>query len=414
MSNIRPFSGFRPTPEKAHLVAALPYDVLTSDEARIAASDNPFSFLHVDKAEIDLDPSVSLYDSSVYKKAAENLSKMITDGTYIRDEKPVFYLYALTMNARTQTGLVCCTSIDEYLNGSIKKHELTIRAKEEDRIKHVDTCDANTGPIFLTYRNQAAISDIINEYKASNAPVYDFTSNDGITHTVWVIDKDETITELTKLFKTVPALYIADGHHRAASAVNVGLKRRGCATEQNPDAEYNYFLSVLFPDSELKIFDYNRVVKGLNNHTEEEFFALIKKHFTVTDVQQSPRPASPHTFGMYISGKWYHLTARDEIVNEADPIMCLDVSILQTWLLEPILNIGDPRADSRIDFVGGIRGLSELEKRVDSGEMKVAFALYPTKISQVLNISDNNLIMPPKSTWFEPKLRSGIFIHKLS
>lgn len=414
MSTIRPFKGFRPTPDKAHLVAALPYDVLTSDEARVAVKDNPYSFLHVDKAEIDLDPAVSLYDDAVYEKATENLNKMISECIYIRDEKPVFYLYSLTMNSREQTGLVCCTSIDEYLNGTIKKHEFTIKAKEADRIRHVDTCDANTGPIFLTYRAEAAVSRIISEYKTSNTPVYDFTSEDGITHTVWVIDHDETILTLINLFEKVPALYIADGHHRTASAVNVGLKRRAEAGEAKSDAEYNYFLSVLFPDCELKIFDYNRVVKDLNNLSEEDFFQLVQKHFDISEAALSPRPSLPHSFGMYLNGKWYTLNAKEEIIDNNDPIMCLDVSILQKWLLEPILGIGDPRADSRIGFVGGIRGLEELERLVDSGTMKVAFALYPTTVAEVMAIADNNMVMPPKSTWFEPKLRSGLFIHKLS
>ena len=414
MSNIRPFKGFRPTPDKAHLVAALPYDVMNSTEARDKVFGNPYSFLHVDKAEVDLDPSVNIYDDAVYQKAAENLNKMISDGIYIQDEKKVFYLYSLTMNGREQTGLVCCCHIDEYLNGTIKKHEFTLKAKEIDRMKHVDICDANTGPIFLMYREKEEISALINNYKSENAPVYDFTSDDGITHKVWVINKEETVNTIQSLFVAVPALYIADGHHRNASAVNVGLKRREEAEKFNPEAEYNFYLSVLFPDSELKIFDYNRLVKDLGNLTEDKFFSLVQKNFTISLANQSPRPTMPHTFGMYIGGKWYRLTAKSEIIDDSDPIMCLDVSILQKWLLEPILNIGDPRTDSRIDFVGGIRGLSELERRVDSGEMKVAFALYPTLINQVMDIADNNMVMPPKSTWFEPKLRSGIFIHKLS
>lgn len=414
MSHIKPFSGLRPTPDKAHLVAALPYDVLTSAEARIAVAGNPYSFLHVDKAEIDLDPSVSIYDDSVYERAAENLSKMISDGIYIRDEKEVYYLYALTMNGRTQTGLVCCSSIDDYLDGTTKKHEFTLKRKEADRTRHVDICNANTGPIFLTYKNQEQISGIIEAYKAAVPPVYNFTTSDDITHTVWVIDNNETISALTELFASVPSLYIADGHHRTASAVNVGLKRRSEAEATDFEAEYNYYLAILFPDNELQIFDYNRVVKDLNGYSSEEFIALIKKCFTLSPATDSPRPRSPHSFGMYLDGKWYNLTAKEEIIDNQDPIMSLDVSILQKWLLEPILGIGDLRTDSRIDFVGGIRGLGELERRVDSGNMRVAFALYPTTVAQVMTIADNDLIMPPKSTWFEPKLRSGLFIHKLS
>lgn len=414
MSNIRPFKGFRPTPDKAKLVAALPYDVMNSAEAYAEAFDNPYSFLHVDKAEIDLDMSISPYDEQVYAKAAENLNRMISEGTYIQDKKPVFYLYSLTMNGRTQTGLVCCCDIDEYLNGTIKKHEFTLKAKELDRMTHVDICDANTGPIFLMYRAKAEISALINSYKENNSPVYDFTSDDSITHTVWVIDNEETVKKLHDLFKTVPNLYIADGHHRNASAVNVGLKRREAATTPDPDAEYNYYLSVLFPDNELKIFDYNRVVKDLNNLSEEKFFNLVRENFSISPITGTPRPTNIHTFGMYVDGNWYQLKAKPHIIDENDPVMCLDVSILQKYILEPVLNIVDVRTNPRIDFVGGIRGLGELERRVDSGEMKIAFALYPTTVSQVMTIADNGLIMPPKSTWFEPKLRSGIFIHKLS
>ena len=413
MSNIRPFKGFRPAKDKAHLVAALPYDVMNSDEARVQVIGNPYSFLHVDKAEIDLDPSVDIHDPSVYQKAAENLNKMISDGIYLQDEKSVFYLYSLTMNGREQTGLVCCCDIDEYLNGSIKKHEFTLKAKEIDRMKHVDICNANTGPIFLMYRAREAISALINDYKASNAPVYDFTSEDGITHKVWVIDKDETICEIQSLFSLVPNLYIADGHHRNASAVNVGLQRREDAPSPDPEAEYNYYLAVLFPDSELKIFDYNRVVKDLNHHSEESFFKLLREHFDISPVTSSPRPTAPHTYGMYINGKWYRLIAKDAIIDDNDPIMSLDVSILQKWVLEPILGIADPRTNARIDFVGGIRGLQHLADRVDSGEMTVAFSMYPTTMDDLMDIADAGAIMPPKSTWFEPKLRSGLFVHEI-
>lgn len=415
MSNIRPFKGIRPTRDIVHRVAALPYDVMTSSEAREKAEGNPYSFLHVDKAEIDFDPSVNPYDGAVYEKAAENLNKMISDGIYIQDDTPVFYLYMLTMNSREQTGIVCCTDIDEYLNGTIKKHEYTIKAKEEDRIRHVDTCDANTGPIFLTYRSDKNITDTINRFKASRRPTYDFISTDGITHTVWVVDDDDVIDRLKKLFAEVPSLYIADGHHRAASAVEVGLKRRNEASTENPDAEYNYFLSVLFPDDELHIMDYNRVVRDLNNHSKEEFFSLIEENFYVEEAPIAPfNPPYAHSFSMYLDGKWYSLTAKSEIVDDSDPIMCLDVSILHKWIIEPILGITDVRTDSRIDFVGGIRGLCELENRVNSKDAEVAFALFPTTVSQVMTVADKNLVMPPKSTWFEPKLRSGIFIHKLS
>lgn len=415
MSNIKPFKGLRPTQDKVHLVAALPYDVMSSNEARVRAAGNPYSFLHVDKAEIDLDPSVSLYDDAVYAKAAENLDKMISDGVYQQDGKEVFYIYMLTMNKREQTGLVCCCDIDEYSNGTIKKHEHTIKAKESDRKRHVDVCDANTGPAFLTYRAQKSISDIINRYKAAHRPMYDFITTDGITHTAWLVDDDEIIDQIKKLFAEVPCLYIADGHHRTAATVDVGLERRAKAAQQNPEAEYNYFLAVLFPDEELKIMDYNRVVRDLNNHSVEEFFNLLKENFEIEEAPIAPfNPPFPHSFSMYLDGKWYSLTAKADIIDDSDPIMCLDVSILQKWVIEPILGITDVRSDSRIDFVGGIRGLCELENIVNSGEMKVAFALYPTTIEQVMTIADYNMVMPPKSTWFEPKLRSGIFIHKLS
>ncbi len=415
MSIIKPFMGFRPAPDKAADIAALPYDVMTTEEARAAVKDKPYSFLHVDKAEIDLPLGIDPYSDIVYEKAAENLKKMIDEKLYIRDNKNVYYIYSLTMNGRRQTGLVACASIDEYISGKIKKHELTRADKEEDRIRHVDACDANTGPIFLTYRKREDISSLISDYTASHAPVYDFTSEDNISHTVWLVDDSDAINKFTEMFKAVPALYIADGHHRNASAVKVALKRRRDALKEDKGAEYNYYLAVLFPDSELKIYDYNRVVKDLNGHTPKEFLSLLSESFNVQEAETSPyRPEAIHQFGMYLGGKWYALTLKDRIIDENDPILSLDVSVLQEKVLVPILGIGDIRTDKRIDFVGGIRGLGELEKRVDSGEMQVAFSMYPTSIAQMMNIADNNLIMPPKSTWFEPKLRSGLFIHTLS
>ncbi len=407
--------GFRPAPDKASDIAALPYDVMTTEEARTAVKDKPYSFLHVDKAEIDLPAGTDPYSDIVYEKAAANLKKMIDEKLYIRDNKNVYYIYSLTMNGRRQTGLVACASIDEYISGKIKKHELTRADKEEDRIRHVDTCNANTGPIFLTYRKREDISSLISDYTESHAPVYDFTSEDNISHTVWLVDDYDAVNKFTEMFKAVPALYIADGHHRNASAVKVALKRRRDALKEDKDAEYNYYLAVLFPDSELKIYDYNRVVKDLNGHTPNEFLSLLSESFDVKEAETSPyRPEAHHQFGMYLGGKWYSLTLKDGIIDENDPILSLDVSVLQEKVLVPILGIGDIRTDKRIDFVGGIRGLGELEKRVDSGEMQVAFSMYPTSIAQMMNIADNNLIMPPKSTWFEPKLRSGLFIHTLS
>lgn len=416
MSVIRPFKAIRPKEQFAEKVAALPYDVMSSDEAREMTLGNPYSFLHIDKAEIDLDKNIDVYDDRVYKKAAENLDKMISDGIFIQDNKPMLYIYMLTMDGRSQTGLVSCSSIDEYIEGKIKKHELTREEKEQDRIRHVDTCNANTGPIFLTYRGREEISNIIEKQKNENKAVYDFTSEDGVSHKVWIIDNDEIIDILIEEFKKVPALYIADGHHRNASAVKVGLKRR----QENPDApsdsEFNYYLSVLFSDKELFIMDYNRVVKDLNGLTEKEFFDSLEKNFDVSCCENYNSPYKPkksRTFGMYINKKWYSLSAKDFVNGGDDPVLNLDVSILQNYVLAPILGIDDPRTDNRIDFIGGIRGLSELEKRVDSGEMKVAFSMFPTSVEQLMEIADNNKIMPPKSTWFEPKLRSGLFVHKL-
>lgn len=414
MSIIRPFKGYRPTQELCSKVAALPYDVMTSDEAREMVKDNPYSFLHIDKAEIDLPKDTDHYSDVVYQKAKDNLWNMVKDGIYIQDKKPVLYIYQLTMNGKSQTGLVACTSIDEYIENKIKKHELTRADKEEDRIRHVDTCNANTGPIFLTYKNKENIDKIINK-AIEKEPIYDFTAEDGIKHTVWLIDNDEVINSLISEFKSIPALYIADGHHRNASAVKVGLKRRQENPNYTGDEEFNYYLSVIFPDNQLYIMDYNRVVKDLNGLNKDEFIAKVSEKFDVAEYNGNDcyKPSEKHTFGVYLDKKWYSLKAKDAIVDENDTVACLDVSILQKELLSPILGIGDPRTDKRIDFVGGIRGLKELEKRVDSGEMKVAFSMYPTTMEQLMNIADDNKIMPPKSTWFEPKLRSGIFVHEL-
>lgn len=415
MAIVRAFKGIRPEPKYAEKVAALPYDVMNSDEAREMVKDNPYSFLHVDKAEIDLDRNVNIYDQKVYDKAKDNLNKMIENQILIQDEKPVLYIYKLTMNGKSQVGLVSCTSIDEYIDGTIKKHELTREDKEIDRIKHVDNCNANTGPIFLTYRSKESINKIIENWIQNNIPVYDFTADDDIIHTAWVIDNEEVINEIVNEFKSVPALYIADGHHRNASAVKVGLKRRKENPNYDKNAEFNFYLSVIFPDEQLNILDYNRVVKDLNNMTEDEFLNKLNQKFDVLkcDDDKCFKPDLMHTFGMYLNKNWYKLTLKEEYINNDDTVESLDVSLLQTHLLTPILNIKDIRTDKRIDFVGGIRGLQELVKRVDSGEMKVAFSMYPTTMNQLLNIADENKIMPPKSTWFEPKLRSGLFIHKL-
>ena len=410
MAVIRKFKAIRPTSKMAEAVAALPYDVVNSEEAREMTKDKPYSFLHVDKAEIDLPVGTDIYSPQVYAKAKENLDKLVSDGILVQDNKPMLYVYELTMDGRSQTGLVACTSIDEYLNGIIKKHELTREDKEQDRIRHVDICNANTGPIFLAYRTVDEISAIIENVK-KNAPVYDFTAEDGIKHRAWVIDNDETANKLIELFKAVPNLYIADGHHRNASAAKVGLKRREEHPDYTGDEEFNYYLAVIFPSDQLKIMDYNRVVKDLNGMTSEEFMNKLAEKFDIHEADGRAKPEKQYDFGMYLDKKWDMLTAKENLrVND---VAGLDVSILQDNVLIPILGIGDIRTDKRIDFVGGIRGLGELERRVDSGEMKVAFAMYPTSIDQLMTIADENKIMPPKSTWFEPKLRSGLFIHSL-
>ena len=369
MATIRPFMGIRPAPEYAKDVAALPYDVMNTEEAREMVKGNPYSFLHIDRAEIDLPVGTDPYSPAVYEKARDTFYEQLDKGIFTQDLLPNLYIYRLTMDGRSQTGLVVCTAIDEYLNDTIKKHELTRADKEADRIRHVDTLNANTGPIFLAYKENADAKAIIDGYTAAVPPVYDFVSEDGIGHTVWVIDSD---------------------------------------TE-----EFNYYLSVLFPADELFILDYNRVVKDLNGRSEQEFLEKISENFNVSPAPASPcHPPRRHTFGMYLGGKWYLLEAKDHILSH-DPVDGLDVSILQDSLLAPVLAIGDPRTDKRIDFVGGIRGLGELERRVDSGEMQVAFSMFSTAMDELMAVADAGRTMPPKSTWFEPKLRSGLFIHDL-
>ncbi len=376
MAVIKKFKAIRPTSEMAEAVAALPYDVVNSEEAREMTQGKPYSFLHVDKAEIDLPKGVDLYSPEVYAKAKENFDKLISDGVLVQDNKPMLYVYELTMDGRSQTGLVACTSIDEYMQGVIKKHELTREDKEQDRIRHVDICNANTGPIFLAYRTVDEISKLIDEIK-KNIPVYDFVAEDGIKHRAWVIDNDSNANKLIEMFKAVPNLYIADGHHRNASAAKVGLKRRAENPNYTGEEEFNYYLAVIFPSDQLKILDYNRVVKDLNGMNDEEFIKLLSEKFEIKEIEGKAKPDKQYDFGMYLSKKWYMITAKNEIRTD-DAVAGLDVSILQDNVLIPILGIGDIRTDKRIDFVGGIRGLGELEKRVDSGEMKVAFAMYPT------------------------------------
>lgn len=413
MAVIRPFKGIRPRKDIVHKVAALPYDVMSSKEAREMVKGNPYSFLHVDKAEIDLDDSIDLYDKRVYEKAKENLNNMIKEGIYIKELKPCLYIYKLVMEGREQVGIVGCASIDEYENNIIKKHELTREDKELDRINHVDYCDANTGPIFLTYRFKKEINDITEVWMKENDAIYDFTAEDNIRHIVWVIDNSNIVEQIRKHFEEISYLYIADGHHRTASAVKVGLKRRK-EGKYTGEEEFNFFLSVLFPDEQLQIMDYNRVVKDLNGLSEDDFLNKVSEKFIVKKLETKEpfKPTKKHEFGMYMNNSWFRLNAKEGSFNEVDPVERLDVSILQKNLLEPVLGIKDLRTDKRIDFVGGIRGLKELEKRVDEG-MKIAFSMYPTTIKDLMDIADADKIMPPKSTWFEPKLRSGIFIHSL-
>ena len=410
MAIIRPFKAIRPTKELAERIAALPYDVMNSDEAREMVKDNPYSFLHVDKAEVDLPKEIDVYDDKVYEKAKENLDKMIDSGLYIEDEKSNYYIYRQVMKGRSQTGLVACASIDDYNNNVIKKHELTREEKEIDRINHVYKCEAHTGPIFLTYRENKDISNIVNEW-VKKEPIYDFKADDGVSHTVWIIDDEYTVNKLQDLFKTVKYLYIADGHHRSASAVKVGHIKRAEKENYTGEEEFNFFLSISYPDSELEVLDYNRTVKDLNGLSKEEFLSKVKENFEIIESNEQVKPKEKHTFGMYLENQWYLLKAKKGIFNPDDPVDRLDVSILQNNLLRPILGIDDPRKSKRIKFIGGIRGLNELEKRANT-DMKVSFSMYPTTIEDIMAIADSGETMPPKSTWFEPKPRSGLFIHK--
>lgn len=412
MATFKPFKAFRPKPEFAHEVAAKPYDVLNSEEAREEVKGHPLSFLHVGKPEVDLDPSISIYDAQVYEKGKENLQKLIRDGIIAEDQDRYFYVYAQTMNERTQYGLVGCASVDDYWNDIIKKHEKTRKVKEEDRSMHVRVTNAHSGPIFLTYRDVNAINEIVNQV-STDTPDNDLVATDGIRHQSWVIRDKEKIAKIEKILAQVDYFYVADGHHRSAAAGIVGRERQQANPNHNGDEEYNYFLAVLFPASHLQIFDYNRVVKDLNGLTKDAFFNKLKKHFTVEKSDLQVRPGKKGEIGMYIDGQWYILTASDALLSNTDPVEKLDVAILQKYVNDEILGIDDPRTSNRIDFVGGIRGLSELEKRVNSGEMVAAFSMYPTSVDELMSIADAGKIMPPKSTWFEPKLRDGLFVHFL-
>lgn len=410
MAIVRPFKGLRPPVELASKVASFPYDVLNSEEARELAKDNPKSFLRINKPEIDLDPNIDLYDDKVYAKAVENFNMFIEKGWLVRDEKDCLYVYKQTMEGREQVGLVCCTSAQEYWDDKIKRHEFTRKDKEEDRLRHVDDTSANAGPVFLTYPAKDTINGLMKKITDTKADV-DFVSEDGIGHTLWVVKDDAWIESVVKEFAQIPALYIADGHHRTQAGARVAKVRAERATTPvTGDEEFNFFMSVVFPHDHLYIMDYNRAVIDLNGHSEEDFIKKISEKFHVEKTEYK-KPTAPNTFGMYLKGTWYKLTAKEGTFDANDPVKSLDVSIMQENLLAPILGIGDPRTDNRIDFIGGIRGIKELERIVDNKSFVVAFSMYPTSIEQLMRIADSGQVMPPKSTWFEPKLRSGMVVH---
>ncbi|MDR3586484.1 MAG: DUF1015 family protein [Desulfosporosinus sp.] len=412
MATIKPFKALRPREDVASRVAALPYDVYNREEALEEVLKEPLSFLKVDRAETHFTKDFSPYDAKVYEKARDILQVMMNESLLIKEGNDCYYVYELIMDGRSQTGLVGCAAIDDYLNNVIKKHEKTREDKEIDRTTHVDVCNAQTGPIFLAYRSQKTINDVVEVIKKTT-PLYDFVAPDGVRHVVWKLDQERDIETISTGFNNLESIYIADGHHRTASAVKVGLKRRTANPEYTGDEEFNFFLSVLFPHDQLMILDYNRVVKDLNGLSKEEFLSEIAKACLVEEMGSEPyQPVKSATFGMYLEGLWYKLTVKDELRSE-DPVEGLDVSLLQNHILTSVLNIKDIRTDKRIDFVGGIRGLKELEKRVNC-DMKVAFAMYPTSINELFEVSDADRLMPPKSTWFEPKLRSGLFIHELT
>lgn len=410
---IKPFAGVRPPKELAEQVASRPYDVLNSAEAKAEAGEK--SLLHIIKPEIDFDPIADEHAQAVYDKAVENFKLWQERGWLVQDPKEMYYIYAQTMDGRTQYGLVAAANVDDYMSGKIKKHELTRKDKEDDRMIHVRIQDANIEPVFFAYPDVDEMNKIVADWVAAHAPEYDFVAPDGFGHTFWAITDDAVNARITEIFKNVPAMYVADGHHRTAAAARVGAEKRAQNPNHTGDEEYNYFLAVIFPESQLHVIDYNRVVRDLNGLTPDEFLAKLSESFDITDMgTEIYKPTKLHNFGMYLNGHWYSLTAKAGTYNDSDPIGVLDVTVLSNLVFDKILNLGDLRTSKRIDFVGGIRGLSELQKRVDSGEMAAAFALYPVTMRQIIDIADTGNIMPPKTTWFEPKLRSGLVIHKLS
>lgn len=413
MAKVKPFRGLRPPKQFVEQVASKPYDVLSSEEARAEAEGNEKSLYHIIKPEIDFEPGTGEHEQKVYDKAVENFQKFQREGWLVQDEKEQYYLYAQTMDGRTQYGLVVGASVDDYLTGKIKKHELTRKEKEVDRMHHIEINNANIEPVFLSFPTNEVLERVIAQ-TAKTQPEYDFVSEDGIGHTLWCISDDAVINEITEAFAKIPYLYIADGHHRTAAAAHVGEEKAKADPNHTGKEEYNYLLAVCFPESHLKVMDYNRVVKDLNGLTDEEFLQKLGEKFVVEDKgTEIYRPAALHNFSLYLGGKWYSLTVKEGTYDDNDPIGVLDVKISSDYILRDILNIVDLRTDKRIDFVGGIRGLGELKDRVDSGEMKMALALYPVTMRQIIDIADSGNIMPPKATWFEPKLRSGLIIHKL-
>ncbi len=413
MATIKPFKGVRPPKALVERVASRPYDVLNSDEARAEAAGNEMSLYHIIKPEIDFPVGTDEHDPRVYDKAAENFKKFQENGWLVQDSAEHYYIYAQTMNGKTQYGLCVAASVDDYMTGKIKKHELTRRDKEEDRMKHVRINNANIEPVFFAYPHNDELDAIVARITAKT-PEYDFVAPDGFGHHFWVIDDADDIRRITAIFADLPALYIADGHHRSAAAALVGDERHRQNPHHRGDEEYNYFLAVCFPDNQLTVIDYNRVVKDLNGLTEQEFLAKVAENFDIEDKgAEIYKPTHLHNFGLYLGGHWYSLTAHPDTYDDSDPIGVLDVTVSSNLILDKILGIKDLRSDKRIDFVGGIRGLGELQKRVDSGEMRMALALYPVSMQQIINIADSGNIMPPKTTWFEPKLRSGLVIHKL-
>lgn len=412
MAFIKPFKAVRPKKELAEKVAALPYDVMNTQEAMAMAAGNPASFLHISRPEIDLPEGIDVHSDPVYVQGRENLAKFMKEGVLLQDDTERYYVYRQKMGSITQTGLVVCAGVDDYQSGTIKKHELTRADKEEDRVKHIDALNANDEPVFYTYRNAPAITATIDQV-TKGEPLYDFTTDDGVSHTLWSIADQALIDSLTASFAAIPTLYVADGHHRSAAASRVRDLRKDANPNHTGGEEYNFFLTVIFPDNEMTIMPYNRVVKDLNGRSFAEFMARVGERFEATPVSGAVQPGERHQFGMYLGGKWYVLVPREDSFPENDPVASMDVSILQDNLLSPVLGVRNPRTDQRIHFVGGIRGVEELERVVNSGEYMVAFSLFPTSIEELMSLADEDKIMPPKSTWFEPKLRSGLFIHLL-